>query len=733
MHERIEKICLRILQVALPLAFLTPLVYISETTFPFVVGKVWSFWLFVDLLVPFYVVLLAVAPRYRPRKEPLLIAVGAYMGVLLVSAAFGVDVWRSLWSNHERMTGVVAMLHYATFFLMTATVYRTRREWRMVLMTSLGASAIMTVLALWEHGHPGFMANTSSRPWATLGNTIYLANYLLFHLFFIAILVVRKSLPSSVRMLLVLLGFVETIVLLFTQTRGTLLAVILTAVMLLLWLAIRERKYRKVGIGTLVALVAVFSVLFANRAQPLVQNIPTVGKLLNTTLSEGGGIRTRIIAWEIALKAFQDKPLLGWGPENFYYAFNAHYNPESYRYGQYETWFDRPHNTLLDVLATTGVLGSVAYVALFIAAFWTLERKIRLGEMPKWEGMLTGGMLIASVLQNLTVFDSHTSYLYFFLLLAMIAARPLPETVTGKMVGGVTLGVVTLVAAVTGIALSVWLVIIPYQANRLGLIGTSFARLNGDLQNAIAVYDRALALPTPHKNDLRIDGAREVAELISQRDVPPNVARPALEWAIARVEENYKSRTDTYDALLLGQLLLSYAQFDSTAITRARDVLEKAHALSPGRQQVVFALVQVALYEGRANDAVALLEESLAKEERVKDVHWNLALAYQAAGNLPAAAKTITRSRELGHEWANAGEVAFAVEVYRGVGEFDAAKQGADLLVQALPKDGDAHLILAKVLADMGDKERARSEAELARQLKPELNDQVILLLSQIR
>ncbi|TAK04896.1 tetratricopeptide repeat protein [Patescibacteria group bacterium] len=729
--ERVERIALRVLQVGLPVVFLTPLIYIGETTFPFVVGKVWSFRLLVDLLLPFYVLLVAVAPRYRPRKEPLLIAVGAYMGVLLISAAFGVDPWRSLWSNHERMTGVVAMLHYAAFFLMAATVYRTRREWRMVLLASLGASAIMTVLALWERGHTGFMANTSGRPWATLGNTIYLANYLLFHLYFIAILVVRKSLPPSVRVLLVVLGIAEGIVLLFTQTRGTLLAIIVTGLALLSWLAVREKRYRKTGISLLLAAIIALGVLYANRTHPAVLGIPGFGRLLTTTLSEGGGLRTRFIAWEIALEGFKEKPVVGWGPENFYYVFNAHYNPESYRFGQYETWFDRPHNTLLDVLATTGAVGAAAYLALFVAAFWTLERKIRAGETPKWEGILTGGMLIAYVLQNLTVFDSHTSYLYFFLLLAMIAARPLPEAAPGRALGGAALGAVGAVSAAVGITLAVWLAAVPYQANRYGLLGTSALRLYGDLAQGMAWYDRAIALPTQHRVDLRADGAREV--LTAAASSPgTDAGRAALDWAVRRVEENRAGRKDVYDALLLGQIYITRMGFDPTAAQRARTVLEEAQALSPKRQQVTFALVQLALLEGRAADAVALLEASLADEERVRDVHWNLAIAYQAAGNAAGAARAVTRARELGYPWTRGDDLVAAIQIYQQAGQPASALPLAEGLVQAFPKAGNARMLLAEVLFGMGEYERARSEAERARQLDPTLNEAVVLFLSRI-
>lgn len=731
-RDHVERISLRVLQFCLPLAFLTPFVYTSDVTFPFVVGKVWAFRLLVELLLPFYVALLVVAPRFRIWREPLVIAVAAYLAAQLVSGLLGVDPARSFWANHERMTGVFSLLHYGAFFFMAATVYATGKHWRRVFLASLAASAVMSVLALYERAHPGFMANPGGgRVWGTLGNYIYLANYLLFHLFFIALIVFRKQTRWSLRAVLIALGIVEALVVLFTETRGTLLAIIVTGFVLGFWAAVRERRWRIPAIAALIVLLAFGGIMYAQREQEWVRRIPGVGKLVRTTLSEGGGVRTRFIAWEIALQAFRDRPLTGYGPENFYYAFNLHYNPESYRYGVYETWFDRSHNTLLDVLAMTGLLGAVTYVALFAAAVWTIERKIRAGEMRRWEGMLAGGMLLAYVLQNLTVFDSHASYLYFYLTLAYVASRkrdgaPAAAPASARAHGAIGMGI----AAMTGaIALGVFTNVLPYEANRHGLIGTSLLRLRGDVAGGIAAYERGLATPTPHKADLRADAAREIADLLQTRPYPPETAAPALAWAIARVEENRAERTEVYDGLLLGQLLIAQAQYDPSAAARAREVLEAARPLSPDRQQLVFALVQLALMEGRAQDAVALLEESLAKEEAVRDVHWNLALAYHATGNMPAAARAVTRARELGYQWRSAEDVLLAVQIFRGAGDFAQAKEGAQLLVQALPQNGLMHFVLAEVLADLGEKERARAEAQRARELDPSLNERVTLFL----
>ena len=69
-----------------------------------------------------------------------------------------------------------------------------------------------------------------------------------------------------------------------------------------------------------------------------------------------GTVHGRIVVWEIAWKGFLDRPLLGWGPENFGLAFARHYNPclGSSQCAP-EVWFDLAHNIVLDTLTETGV------------------------------------------------------------------------------------------------------------------------------------------------------------------------------------------------------------------------------------------------------------------------------------------------------------------------------------------------------------------------------------------
>jgi len=78
-----------------------------------------------------------------------------------------------------------------------------------------------------------------------------------------------------------------------------------------------------------------------------------------------GSVSGRLLLWSSALKAFRERPVLGWGAENFDYGFDKYYNPQFYRGGINETWSDRAHNWFLDFLVMGGALGLAFYLAIF--------------------------------------------------------------------------------------------------------------------------------------------------------------------------------------------------------------------------------------------------------------------------------------------------------------------------------------------------------------------------------
>ena len=67
--------------------------------------------------------------------------------------------------------------------------------------------------------------------------------------------------------------------------------------------------------------------------------------------------------WNISWQGVKERPILGWGQDNFSFVFTKYYNPQMYAQ---EPWFDRSHNVFLDWLVAAGVVGLIAYLYLFL-------------------------------------------------------------------------------------------------------------------------------------------------------------------------------------------------------------------------------------------------------------------------------------------------------------------------------------------------------------------------------
>ena len=84
-------------------------------------------------------------------------------------------------------------------------------------------------------------------------------------------------------------------------------------------------------------------------------------------------VQGRLAAWRMSLEGFAERPLLGWGPENFDVVFGRF----AAGYGAAMEAHDRPHGTFFEVAATTGAAGLVAWLALWAATLGAVWRAAR--------------------------------------------------------------------------------------------------------------------------------------------------------------------------------------------------------------------------------------------------------------------------------------------------------------------------------------------------------------------
>jgi O-antigen ligase len=99
---------------------------------------------------------------------------------------------------------------------------------------------------------------------------------------------------------------------------------------------------------------------------------------LGDTLSEGdGGARGRLDEWRVAARVVAHHPVLGLGPEGYRIDFGRHVDDGYEQAHGRQVLPDRAHSAVLDVAATTGLVGLAAYLGLLAVVGRALLRALR--------------------------------------------------------------------------------------------------------------------------------------------------------------------------------------------------------------------------------------------------------------------------------------------------------------------------------------------------------------------
>jgi O-antigen ligase len=311
--------------VALGALFLlpfTPLVVANSFFFPFITGKAFYLRILIEIAVSAWVVLLFLDKEYRPRFSWIGACTVGFVVWMLIADIFAVNSMKAFWSNFERMEGWVLLIHLLGFFFAAGAVLRATKKWRAWFLTSLAASLIISGYSLLQMGGSLAIHQGASRIDATLGNSAYLAIYFLFSVF-IALWLALTEKYTWLKWSLIALAVLETVLLFFTGTRGTMIGLLVgSAVAALLTAVTAGRRTRTWSLGALALLVILVGGFYLARNSSLVKGNYILDRISSISLSDG---HVRFMIWGMAAKGVMEKPVTGWGQEGFNYVFNKYY------------------------------------------------------------------------------------------------------------------------------------------------------------------------------------------------------------------------------------------------------------------------------------------------------------------------------------------------------------------------------------------------------------------------
>jgi O-antigen ligase len=398
----------KVIKTGLYLTLLTPLIISKNVIYPFTFSKAIYFQIFIEILAVLWLVYLLFGYRAKENKfnwkTPLFWALLIFVAISFLSSVFGINFSQSFWSNFERMDGVFFLIHLFVYFLLLRAFFK-EKDWKIFWQVFLGISLIIGIVSLLSPGE------TIGRISGVFGNPIYLGAFFAFSTFIGA----WFFFCEKRRVWQILFGATTIfyfILVFLTGSRGPFIGVIL-GLLGLSFLAIFILKFSqktKIAIGlSFLVLILLGGAAYGFRDSPLLEKT-ALGRVVDLKIEHA-----RIITWQISISMWKERPLLGWGQENFESGFSKYFKPELFRYEK--SWFDKPHNKYLEVLTSSGLLGLLAYLNIIgVLAFYlkSLSRK------RKTITVFFSGLIAAYLFQNLFAFDTPSTYLIFFSVISFL-------------------------------------------------------------------------------------------------------------------------------------------------------------------------------------------------------------------------------------------------------------------------------------------------------------------------
>lgn len=710
---------------------ITPFAKISSLYFPFVSGRVYIFRALVIMALFFWVWLFLKEREYKPDfKNILVIALILFFLAQVLVSFFGVNPLFSFFSDIQRSDGVLQYGFWVLYFLLIISVFKKEKDWKELFSVFIIVSFLLAIFA-WIHYPPGQELYGN-----LFGNPAFFAGFLLFSIGFSLLAFERKFFYSRLihYALLGAAGFFA-ITLIVTQIRGVFIGlaggIFLFFLLSILFLRKENKKIAYLsGIILLLSLTSII-LLFSVRETEIVKSNHYLSRITEIAdFQEASSARERFLVWHVALEAFQEKPVFGWGPENFASAFNKHYD---YWAGEKETWFDRAHNIPLDILATGGIFLFSFYIVLLSVVIFLI---FKMTKRQKILSFILASIFFAYFLQGLFFFDTFATSLGLFLFLAFLffASRQLQiDTAGNKDLRRLdqSKSILIIVAlAIFSLFIIYATVIMPWRANALALKFYLFTEA-GFYQEASPFLEKSFAIKSPYTYwEVRKEAGWQFLSVLEDKVDGTTVSQDVraieslYDFMVPELERFIEN--NPYEPQMYYVLARIYrAGFEKLGrddLPEAETVLKKALNYSDLRKEYFEELKQIFLLQGKFEEAEKLLQDY------VKRVDFYDYFPYLTLGHFyfeterdEQAMEQYEKAREAGYNFCKIeAEYSRYMTVAEYTQEYQKIIDMAQKHMEEKGPDADTYFNIAVGYLNLEEKEKAEEFFLKALELKPE-------------
>lgn len=366
---------------------------------------------------------------------------------------------------------------------------------------------------------------------------------------------------------------------------------------------------------------------------------------------EGGGTDSgeiRKIVWTGALKVWQRYPIIGSGVETFAYSYYKDRIREHNDVSEWDFLYNKAHNELLNLLATTGIFGLLTYLSIFVFVTYLTARTLISKSHTITEKFISLALFsgqIALFISNFFGFSTVTVNIFMYLFFAItwiLYADSKEKTVQSRHSPFSTELTSTQYLAVTITAIVCLFFLFKvynyWAADKAFAEGKNYFN-SGQYQYGIQKQLEAISRSPKEAvyYDTLSDNYSQLAAhfaTVGDATIAAQITNEAISASNQTLKLNNK-HLNFYKTK--ARVMVTLSQVDETFLTDAKQTLLEAMQLAPTDPKLVYTLAVIEQTQENTQEAKRLYQETLALKPDYERALWKISELYEAEKNYAQA------------------------------------------------------------------------------------------------
>ena len=384
--------------------------------------------------------------KYKPKLNFIFYLYAIYVFISFLSSIIGDNFTFSFFGEFQRMTGLYWQLHTIIFLFILSACSNMKKFYYNLFSFIFFIGLIFSIFYILEHhaifsfdmpgysdqaravftiGNPGFVGLYTMSVFL-IGFGLFSFNFANIHFSFLNLDKIKDQRKYYIYYFYLLLTMIlllyATIV---TASRSVIPGLLSGILMFIILISISFRSqlnFRRLIISIILIVFAFFilsSIFYVTGI--LDTSIDRFRDIFVSQTSSNMGLSSRLSNTNVVLRAIIEKPIFGFGVNNFQIAYNQYAIPS-----QITSWeMDNAHNSLLHILTTTGLLGLLAYLYLMFSIIVNAIKNGRFNFYDQEYG-LSGIIFIVPIffagyfIHQLFWFDFHEVYILIMIMISVM-------------------------------------------------------------------------------------------------------------------------------------------------------------------------------------------------------------------------------------------------------------------------------------------------------------------------